>query len=268
MTLQDDNVGVVSQLCTRSNEIALREMLRHRAWRGYMLRHWICRDVEPSIAFLAKASWEETDTESVYREHATRTCGGEAASEMIHGFGMLEDLTLQLDAWIGVGFPVPRGAITEYFGETKQSRDPTQLLELADAYDHCCSRFTRAKALSRKAGKTYAEYYEARLLFSGNYMRCLALVLTAAAARREAEEAKEKRNWVVQAEKRRLEYESMREATEMLREGIQAISTVVQADARGLGLVATLNEYFYKTAVAIAHQVKMQMDEEQGNAAT
>ena len=95
MTLQDDNVGVISQLCTRSNETAIRAMARNRAWRGCMLRHWICRDVEPSVTFISKASWEDVDSESVYREHAVRICGAEAADELIEGFNVLEDLTVK-----------------------------------------------------------------------------------------------------------------------------------------------------------------------------
>ena len=75
MSTQDDNLGIVPQLCTASMH-ELMDCMRRYDWEGFFLRYWMINDWEPTAAYLSAACWDESVTvEAAYREHIRSVCG-------------------------------------------------------------------------------------------------------------------------------------------------------------------------------------------------
>jgi hypothetical protein len=288
VTLQDDNIGIVSQLTTKTTASAIDAMKKNSSWNGYMVRLWTARDLEPSIAYLAGASWDPDMTaEKAYEDHLTAVCGKENAKKAAAAFEELESITGILDErYIGIGFPAPVNAISHCF--TGEMAYDEMLPVIADMYDNCLVILEDClKSIETDQGRNYICYFIARFFFSRNYFYSLYSLQKAGIASRNADKAvsapsiinariisgKDKvscgnDDWRERAVFRREAYGYICEAVRLLKEGIEKLVPVTLRDARGLGLIATLNEFFYKTAVMYKQQVKIKMDDEQGNAAT
>ena len=67
-TLADDNVGVLPQVATHSFHL-LNRVLRDNGWRGYYTRYWMIGELDPTVHYLSKSSWDAAVTpESAYRD--------------------------------------------------------------------------------------------------------------------------------------------------------------------------------------------------------
>lgn len=79
VTLQDDNIGWLPQVTTENAHILLRET--HRlGWEGFEIRHWAVGDLDPEMAYLARASWDGGATpRSAYEDHFNHVYGTTAA---------------------------------------------------------------------------------------------------------------------------------------------------------------------------------------------
>ena len=178
-TLHDDNVGVLPQLATRSLHTLTRELRRH-AWAGFSTRYWLISDHDPCVAYLARASWDESTTpESVYRDQIRSVCGDKAVGDMLEVFRELEAATVTLeDHGLGLTFPVP-GMIMKHW--TAQAM-PEKLLDVQRNYQRAQEAARRAGAKSTERGRSYVDYWIGRLEFGAGYLDTAKTVRAAASA--------------------------------------------------------------------------------------
>ena len=179
MTTQDDNIGVVPQLCTESIH-DLMSILRKYDWEGYHLRYWMVGDMEPTAAYLSAASWDETVTlESAYRDHGRQICGEPAEGELLDCLMILDKITIGLgDHGLGVGFPVPTMGTGHWFagGELCQElREDREQWRIA-----LCHAKQARQAATR--GHAYLDYLIGRLEFGIGYFDMIEMLKTAGEA--------------------------------------------------------------------------------------
>lgn len=165
LTLQDDNVGALPQLCT-SSIARLLEFACERRWTGYVLRFWPLGDLDPMTAYLARASWQEGLTpEAEHLRFAAALFGEAAAPAVVQAYRLMEDATLLLDIELGILLP-DTGIITRRMGPGRTISPPL--------LDHAANAFAEAKARLRLAGeagiaaggRSHHAYALARLSFA------------------------------------------------------------------------------------------------------
>ena len=108
MTLQDDNVGWLPQVATENIHVLLQAMHRY-GWSGYYTRYWPIGDLDPTVAYMARASWDATvSPRGVYEDHFDHTYGPASTQRLCQMVRMLEDATVILDLdFLSLFFPVP-----------------------------------------------------------------------------------------------------------------------------------------------------------------
>ena len=75
LTLADDNVGVLPQLATGSFHQLLGD-LRDSGWAGFYTRYWTVGEQDPTIHYLARASWDASLTPiEAYTDQVESVCG-------------------------------------------------------------------------------------------------------------------------------------------------------------------------------------------------
>lgn len=165
LTLQDDNIGALPQLCT-SSLARLLEYACERRWTGYVLRFWPLGDLDPMAAYLTRASWQEGITpEAEHRRFATALFGPAVAPAVAQAYRLTEDATLLLDIELGILLP-DTAIIARRLGPDRRISSPL--------LDHAANAFAEALALLRSvrmadvrtAGHLHLVYARARLTFA------------------------------------------------------------------------------------------------------
>ena len=227
-TLADDNVGVLPQLATGSLHALMGDM-RDDGWSGFYTRYWTVGDLDPTVHYLARASWQASLTpRQAYEDQVRNVCGADAVEPAVEAFEVIEQITLGLDQHgLGFAFPVP-GMMTKHYS----SGGLSELLK----QDHQQYRRTRAlmdeaHRLSRPAGRSYTEYFVERLRFADRYLDA-AEAYGATSVAEKAGDTEEARRQI------ELAYQAIREA-------LQAYAGVAK-DHGDLGAVALMNEYCYR----------------------
>ena len=107
ITLQDDNIGLMPQVATESIHLLLRAMQR-LGWRGFFTRFWPIGDLDPTVAYLARASWDpEVTPRKAYEDHFSHLYGPAATESLCQVTRILEDATIILDLdFLSLFFPV------------------------------------------------------------------------------------------------------------------------------------------------------------------
>lgn len=107
VTLQDDNVGSMPQMATHSIDLLL-DNAKRLGWRGFLTRHWPVGDLDPTAAYMARASWDATVTPEVaLTDHLSHVYGPDAVSDLRQVMQLLEDATVILDLdFLSLFFPV------------------------------------------------------------------------------------------------------------------------------------------------------------------
>ena len=106
MSLQDDNIGWLPQVATENLHILLQAT--HRlGWDGFTLQHWAIGDIDPPIAYIARASWDAGVTpRAVHEDHFGHVYGEEAVEPLCQATYLLEDATTIMSIPLGFFFPV------------------------------------------------------------------------------------------------------------------------------------------------------------------
>ena len=227
-TLADDNVGVLPQLATGSLH-QLTQQLRENGWAGFYTRYWTVGDLDPTVHYLSRASWDAAMTpEKAYADQVRHVCGPEAVEPALKAFALIEKITLGLDQHgLGFGFPVP-GMMTKHYergGLSEAVRQDRQL------YAEALRQMEEAHRRSRPQGQDYTGYFLGRLRFAGRYLEAADAFGATGRALREGR--KEEAG-------RRIEL-----AYRAIREALQAYANVAK-DHGDLGAVALMNEYCYR----------------------
>lgn len=236
-TLHDDNVGVLPQLTTGSlHELTMD--LRRYGWAGFSTRYWLIGDHDPCVAYLSRASWEETATpEAVYRDQIRAACGEACVEDLLTVFREVEATTLGLE-WHGLGltFPVPGMMMKHWTPGTL----PPELAEDRQGYRRALTAAKRARRKASPSGRSYVDYWVGRLEFGIGYLDTIEAVRQAATAEAERDPAA-----LPLAEK----------ALETARQALAAYARVAR-DQSDRGALAILNEYVYRPLQAKVAELK------------
>ncbi|MDP7397402.1 MAG: hypothetical protein QGF67_02795 [Lentisphaeria bacterium] len=165
VTFQDDNIGSLPQVATHSLHNLVRNMQRH-GWRGFLTRYWPIGDLDPVVAFLAKASWDATMTpHAAYVDHFSQVYGPEAVDDMCRAMRILEDITVILDLdFLSLFFPV----LTIMCRELDEDKVmPQGLLHVRAMFQAVDNLFTEVeKNVSTERGRAELAYWRQRIVFS------------------------------------------------------------------------------------------------------
>ena len=227
-TLADDNVGVLPQLATGSLHTLMGD-LRDNGWSGFYTRYWTVGDLDPTVHYLARASWQASLTpHEAYADQVENVCGPDSVEPAVKAFEMIEQITLGLDQHgLGFAFPVP-GMMTKHY---KSGGLSGPLKKDHQQYRRTRKLMEEAHRLSRPAGQAYTKYFVERLRFADRYLDA-AEAYGATAVAEKADDKAEARQQID------LAYQAIREA-------LQAYAGVAK-DHGDLGAVALMNEYCYR----------------------
>ncbi len=227
-TLADDNVGILPQLATESLH-ELTKDLRANGWSGFLTRYWTIGDLDPTIHYLARASWDaEMTPESAYRDLIENVCGTESVPRAVQAFQTIEQITQGLDQYgLGFGFAVP-GMMTQHYHAGGLSKE---IKADRDRYDKALGQMRLARQRSRPAGHRLLDYHIGRLTFAVKYLN-----------------AAEDFGATSRAEKAGNRPEALRciqRADRSIREALGAYAQVAE-DYGDLGAIAMMNAFCYR----------------------
>ena len=227
-TLADDNVGVLPQSATSSLH-SLMAILRKHGWSGFYTRYWTVSDQDPTVHYLARASWDASLTpQQAYADQVEHVCGRNSVAPALKAFALIEKVTLGLDQHgLGFAFPVPRMMTKHYAagGLTVAIKHDQEL------YRQALKHMKQAQRHCRPAGRKYIDCFVGRLRFAVRYLDA-ADAFGATAKAEKANKPGEARRHIDTA------YTAIRAALEAY------VSTV--KDHGDLGAVALMNEYCYR----------------------
>ena len=227
-TLADDNEGVLPQLATGSLHTLMGE-LRKNDWSGFYTRYWTVSDQDPTVHYLARASWRDSLTpQQAYADQVEHVCGSDSVEPALKAFALIEKITLGLDQHgLGFAFPVP-SMMTRHYPSGGLSAEIRQDQEL---YRQALGHMEQARHRSRAAGREYIDCFVGRLRFAVRYLDAA----DAFGATATAEKANHPDKACQHAD---VAYTAIREA-------LTAYVATVK-DHGDLGAVALMNEYCYR----------------------
>ena len=235
MTLADDNVGVLAQSTTRHIDTLVQE-IRRLGWDGFSTRYWIPGELDSTVHYLSRASWDDKTTRtSAHHDLWEGILGNRAGSErLLIGWDHLENATGKLDKnAIGFGFPVPG-----MFLKHNSAGEPAAWFnEVNDHYTQWMIELYRVQGapIHRNGGKQLLFYYAKRSEFNVAYLGAVKALKAAATARK----AKDLDTAI----------EQMETALDQLNGAMTSLADVAQ-DQSDRGLIATLANFAYRPLVA------------------
>lgn len=165
VTLQDDNIGSVPQIATENIHI-LFQALQRLGWRGVLTRHWPIGDLDPTAAYMARASWDAGVTpRAAYEDHFTHAYGAASTESLCQVMRILEDATIVLDLdFLSLFFPV-LGIMCRSAEEEEPM--PAGLFHVRAMYEECRRILLRLQdEPGPRAGKAELAYWISRLNFA------------------------------------------------------------------------------------------------------
>ncbi|MFA6241294.1 MAG: alpha-glucuronidase family glycosyl hydrolase [Candidatus Hydrogenedentales bacterium] len=242
LTLQDDGVGVPPQLTTGSIHTLVTAM-REARLSGFCTRQWMISDLDPSVAYLAKAAWDPTATpEAAYRDQVRAVCGEAAVEPMLEAFREIEKVTIDIETHgLGLGFPVPNLIIRHW---SPGPMDP-ELAEDREGYRRAIAAVRKAPEPATEAGRAYLRYWVGRLEFGIGFFDTIEAVKRAATAEQAVIDAKKSGNDPDLTSKNAEALKLANEATQTAFNAIDALAKVAK-NRTDLGAVATMAEYIFR----------------------
>jgi len=165
LTLQDDNIGSLPQVATRSLHLLLQE-LAQRHWRGFLTRHWPVGDLDPTATLLARFPWHPRITpDDVYEFHFGRVCGPDVALYLRRAMSLLEDATVILDLdFLSLFFPVLGIVCRSLEAGSPMSEG---LFHVRALYEEAGRLLSRAEPeVTSSSGRAELAYWRSRLDFA------------------------------------------------------------------------------------------------------
>ncbi len=255
VTLQDDGVGVPPQLTTGSLH-KLVGLMRAHGLAGFCTRQWMVSDLDPSVAYLAKAAWDAAATpDTISRDLIRDVCGESAVEPMVEAFHEVEAVTAAIeDHGLGLGFPVP----SMVMGRWTPDGFPKELAADREGYRRALAAVQKVTAPRGEAGAGYIRYWIGRLEFAVAYFDTLETVAHAATVEKAARDAKENNDAGAFAAKLG---EASKLAADAQANAFKAIDTLakVARNQSDRGTVATLAEYVYRPLKKKAEELKAEL---------
>jgi hypothetical protein len=232
LTLADDNVGVLPQLATHDLH-ALVGQLRTRGWDGFSTRYWIVGDLDSSLHYLSRASFDERATpESVLEDLIYPICGPGVSERLSVGLAKIEQATALIDEQdIGFAFPIP-GMILKHYTDAPA---PAWWPKAATLFTEAMNEMYRSHDRSLVTGRPFLRYYAKRAEFALEYLTCVQAVRQAALAKAAGDQDKQ--------------LAQLEAAVESLYNALNALGEVAR-DNSDRGVIAVVNEYGYRPLLA------------------
>jgi len=235
MTLADDNVGVLAQSTTQHIDTLIRE-IRKLGWDGFSTRYWIPGELDSTVHYLSRASWDPKTTRvSAHHDLWEGILGNRAGSErLLIGWNHLEDATHTLDKnAIGFGFPVPG----MFLKHNSPGEPPKWFNDVNEHYTQWMIELYRVQGapLYRNGSKQLLFYYAKRSEFNVAYLGAVKSLKAAATARK--------------AKDLDMAIEQMETAMDQLNGAMTSLADVAQGQS-DRGLIATLANFAYRPLVA------------------
>jgi hypothetical protein len=166
-TLHDDNVGFLPSVAAES----LGELLstaRKAGWKGFMSRYWLTSDQDICVNYLAKAMWDDMQSNfDTYSHLLPAICGDECVFELRGMFRELENATVILERdGLGFAFPVPD--MVSYHWDKKEPSKGMEEVRLD--YERALDWVKRAQLKVNKKGLWFVDYWTNRIVFGIEYL--------------------------------------------------------------------------------------------------
>ena len=229
ITLADDNVGVLNQSALTDIETLMAE-LRSLKWDGFSTRHWLIGDLDPTISYLGRASFDENLTaKASFQDFFNGITDNPAATDRIWlGYEAVEKATQIIDDNdLGFAFPVKnmllKHAVAKPIPEwwqTATDEYTKDLVELYRSYDAITGR-----------SRPLFYYYAKRSEFMLSYMSAVKAVRESAIAKKAGDIDKQ--------------IEQLETALEAMYNGLDTLGDIAR-DQSDRGLIAVLNAYAYQ----------------------
>ena len=235
-TLADDNVGLLPQLSTFPLAVIASRM-RERQWEGFTTRHWLIGDLDPTVQYLARSSWNgDVSPSDALADLAATICNPPGAESLVESWNLIEEVAAEFsDDGLGYAFPTERMMTKHWEGP---EANPIVGDCVSEAILQNREKYVRAQQLAREAatyarpaGKHLLVYLVGRLQFGIRYMDSTEALLKAGIAERSGG--------------RPTAIQELQNALAAIREAIQAYADVA-ADNSDRGAIAMLNENSYR----------------------
>ena len=178
-TLEDDNVGIISQLTTGSVYEITKEVYASGCL-GFVTRHWNVEGHNLPMAYLAKAAWQKNITPcEIYRDQLKAVSCESCMDEMLEVFRIVEETTAGLE-WhgLGISFALPGTIISKW----KDGPASQEILDDRERYREALSLALKALQKVKGQGYDYVYYWVGRLEFTVKYLDTYEYVTLAGAA--------------------------------------------------------------------------------------
>ena len=249
LSVQDDmNSLLVSSEGARVERFL--DRMRGAGFKGWKSRYWSIGDLDHSVAYLARASWDASLTvDEAYDDYALSVFGEDCLPEMRDALRLLEENgEFQGTEIFAVGFPYP-SLMRRHFEMQRHFAGRTEpragLLECRDTYGRLVKLLEAALPRCRERGRPHLEYMIGRARTCALFLETAHTVERAGFASRAAVQAREDKNPEALGAKLNETARLLERALDLSRETIHAHMEVIR-DESDLGLLAAMNQYMHK----------------------
>ena len=249
LSVQDDmNSLLVSSEGARMERFL--ERMRGAGFKGWKSRYWSIGDLDHSVDYLARASWDaDLTVDEAYDDYIRGVFGEDCLPEMRDALRILEENgEFQGTTIFAVGFPYP-SLMRRHFEMQRHFAGRTEpqagLLECRDTYGRLVKLLEASLPRCRPRGRPHLEYMIGRARTCALFLETAHTVERAGFASRAADQARQDRNpeelGAMLNETARL----LERALDLSRQTIHAHVEIVR-DESDVGLLAAMNQYMYK----------------------
>ncbi len=233
LTLADDRVGILSQLATRSIEPLVGD-LRRSGWDGFATRCRLLAELDATVHFLSRASFDSTVTARSAHDDLFTTISGKAAvaDRLWRGFGHIEEATNLIDENDPQFARPAAGMLLQHY---RAEPIPDWWETLTDHYTQAMIELYRSHDATHPRGRPTLFYYAKRSEYVLEYVGSVKAVREAAIAQ-EAGDVD-------------LAIEKLEVAMESLYNALDTLSDIAR-DPSDRGLIALLAAHAYRPLLA------------------
>ena len=233
LTLADDNVGVLSQSATRNIDELVGDLRKH-GWDGFSTRYWMLAELDQTVHYLSRASFDENVTaRSAHDDLFATICSNTAVSDRLWlGFSHIEAATNLIDENdLGFAFPVQGMLMKHYRAEPI----PPWWEEMTEQYTQAMIELYRSHDGTHPRARKTLFYYAKRSEYVLEYLGCVKALREAAIAQQEGDTD--------------AAIEKFEVAIESLYNAMDTLADVVR-DPSDRGLIAVLATHAYQPLLA------------------
>ena len=249
LSVQDDmNSLLVSSEGARIERFL--ERMRDAGFKGWKSRYWSIGDLDHSVDYLARASWDaDLTADAAYDDYARRVFGEGCLPEMREALRVLEQNgEFQGTTIFAVGFPYP-SLMRRHFEMQRNFAGRTEpqagLLQCHNTYTRLVKLLEAALPKCREQGRARLEYMIGRARTCALFLETAHTVERAGFASRAAEQARADKDPERLGAKLNDTARLLERVLDLSRETIHAHVEIVR-DESDLGLLAAMNQYMHK----------------------